>query len=67
MYILNADDMPEHKIYRCNKLTASWLKSKNIPLMGKSKTGEYIFANTELLREILESKPFLLNMLDLLL
>ena len=66
MYILNVDDIPEHKLYRCNKSTAKWLQSKNIPLMGKSDTGEYIFSNTELLREILESKPFLLGVLDLL-
>lgn len=62
MYVLNVDDLPQDKLYKCNKNVANWLtKEKNFPLLGKSKDGSFVFSKTELLLEVLEKLPFYLN------
>lgn len=59
MFITNVDDMPQDKIYRCGNIIANWLiYEKNIPLLGKSKNGDFCFSKTDLLKEILEHIPF---------
>lgn len=62
MYIINVDELPPEKLYKCNGLIANWLmKEKNFPLLGKSKDGSFVFSKTELLLEVLEGIPFYLN------
>lgn len=62
MFIVNVDELPPEKLYKCNKTIANWLiKEKNFPLLGKSKDGSFVFSKTELLLEVLEGIPFYLN------
>ena len=62
MYITNVDTLDQSKLYKCNGIIAGWLmKEKSVPLLGKSKTGEFVFSKTELLDEILNSLPFYFN------
>jgi len=62
MYIVNTDSLPQDKLYKCNGIIANWLmKEKSVPLLGKSKTGEYVFSKTELLDEVLKNLPFYFN------
>ena len=59
MYVNNINSFPENKIYRCSGIIANWLiREKNIPLLGKSKNGEFCFSKTDLLEEVLEQIPF---------
>jgi len=58
MYVLNIDEIPGMKTFKCGKMLSNWLiKEKNIPLLAMSKNGKYIFADTKLLQETLEQKP----------
>lgn len=62
MFVINVDELPEEKLYRCNGVVCQWLKEKNFPVLGKSKkTGEFVFSKTELLLEVLETMPFYLR------
>ena len=62
MFIINVDDLPQEKIYKCNGIMANWLmKEKNFPLLGKSKDGSFVFSRTELLEEVLFTIPFYLS------
>ena len=59
MYITNIKDVPNIKVFKCGKRVSEWLiKEKNIPLLAIDKQGKYCFTDTELLREILDKKPF---------
>ncbi len=59
MYVVNPDIIKENKLYKTNGIIANWLiNSKNIPLFGRGKNGEWYFANTDLLKEVLENIPF---------
>ena len=66
MFVLNIDDVKGIKTFKYGKLLANWLIQRNIPLLALSKDGKYVFADTELLRELLENKPFILDILDFL-
>lgn len=66
MYVTNVDSLPQHKLYRCNGVVAAWLKEKNFPVLGKSETGEFVFAKTELLLEVLETMPFYIKIRKIL-
>lgn len=62
MYIINVDDLPQDKLFKCNGVVAKWLmKEKNFPLLGKSKDGSFVFSKTELLLEVLERIPFYID------
>ena len=59
MYVTNIENILYNtKIYRCNGIIASWLIQKNIPLLGKTKSGEFCFMETKLLEEVLDGLPF---------
>jgi len=62
MYVTNVDDLQQDKLYKCNGLIAEWLMiEKKIPLLGKSKNGQFVFSKTDLLEEVLKGLPFYLN------
>lgn len=62
MYVLNVDDFPKDKIYKCNGIIGGWLvNEKNIPILGKSSDGKWCFSKTPLLEEVLEKLPFYYN------
>ena len=66
MYIINADAFPQDKLFKTNGVIANWLiREKNIPLLGKSKTGEYCFSKTELLNEVVLTMPFYLKLTEM--
>ena len=59
MYVTNIDGVKRIKTFKCGKLLANWLtKEKHISLLAMSKDGKYVFADTDLLREVLKNKPF---------
>lgn len=52
-------------IYSCNFLIANYLiKEKSIPLLSMNGS-KYLFAETDLLKEVLEGMPFYLKVLDI--
>lgn len=61
MYVINAEkSMP--KVYKCNGLIANWLiMQKSIPLLEREDAETWLFADTDLLREVLEDLPFYLK------
>jgi hypothetical protein len=67
MYILNIDDVPGMKTFRCGKSLGNWLqKEKHIPLLAMSKDGKkMVFADTDLLQEVLKQKPFFFEVLEI--
>ena len=67
MFIVNMDEVLGFKTFSCGKLLADWLiYEKNIPLLALSKNGKkYIFADTELLKEVLEQRSFIFDILEM--
>lgn len=62
MYIVNPNLLNQEKLYVCNGIIANWLMTqKSIPLLSKTDSGEFIFAKTDLLKEVLQELPFYLN------
>ena len=49
--------------YVCSKPVSKYLLERNLPLLG-AENGKYYFANTELLKEVLEFMPFWLKLMD---
>jgi hypothetical protein len=61
MFIINPESVPNK--FQCNKVIAKYLTDKNIPLLS-IKGGIYYFANTKLLKEVLENAPFWIKILN---
>ena len=61
MYIINSDNLPPERLYKTNGVIANWLMTqKSMPLLSR-ENGSFIFADTELLREVLKDLPFYLR------
>ena len=64
MFIVNMDEVLGFKTFSCGKLLADWLiYEKNVPLLGNSKDGKFLFAKTELLLEVLSEMPFYIKLI----
>lgn len=62
MYIRNVADMG--KSYSCTPFIGRWIKEKNFPVLSISD-GKWYFADTPLLREVIEQIPVWIKFLDL--
>jgi hypothetical protein len=62
MYVLNISTIDPEKYYVCNRAIANWLiYEKSLPLFGRTDKGEFIFAKTEVFKEVIEQIPFYLK------
>ena len=66
MYVVNINEVPEIKTFKCGKSLSDWLiKEKNFSLLSVDDNGKFCFADNELLREVLENKPFIFDVLEI--
>jgi hypothetical protein len=62
MYIANVSDM--NQAYSCTPFIGKWLIEKNFPVLSL-KDGKYYFAETELLKEVVDTIPLWMKILDI--
>jgi len=56
MYILNYQAISSRKLY-CSEVIATYLISREIPVLSISNNGTYVFSATDILSEIIEMLP----------
>lgn len=62
MYIRNISSMG--RTYSCTRFIGEWIKEKNFPVLS-IENNRYYFADTELLREVIERIPIWMKVVDI--